>query len=82
MRRSDNEVKQARSEKSDEELYDMLYVRPNDYADDAIEIATQEFAIRNLDAPRLRELAAAGWNYGRTTCNFAQRLSGPGASIH
>jgi hypothetical protein len=60
MKLSDEEVRQALSEKSDEELYDMLYVHPNDYTDDAIEIAKEEFATRNLDAPRLKELAAAG----------------------
>ena len=45
--------------KTDEELYDILHVHPHDYTSETIEAARREFDYRQLDAPRLSNVAAA-----------------------
>ncbi len=46
------------SNKTDEELYDILYIHSQDYTRDAIEAATEEFHRRKLDAPAPNIVAA------------------------
>jgi hypothetical protein len=45
--------------KTDEELYDILYVHSGDYTAAALESAREEFAGRKLDAPTLNNFGAA-----------------------
>ena len=44
--------------KTDEELYDILFIHPQDYTHDAIEAAGEEFRRRKLDAPAPKIVAA------------------------
>jgi hypothetical protein len=60
MKLSQEELKQAISSKSNEELYDMPYVHSGDYTKDALEIARAEFATRKVEAPALADLATSG----------------------
>ena len=53
------ELKQSISNKTDAELYDILYGHSADYTPDALEIAKEEFAGRKLDAPTLNSLGTA-----------------------
>jgi hypothetical protein len=46
------------SNKTDEELYDILYIHSEDYTHDAIEAAGEEFRRRKLDAPTPNIVAA------------------------
>ncbi len=60
MRLSREELKKAISNKTDEELHDILYVHSGDYSPEAVEIARDEFLIRKVDAPTLESLSNAG----------------------
>jgi hypothetical protein len=53
------ELKRVMANKTDEELYDVLYGHSNDFTRDAVEIAQQEFSFRNLDPPTLSNLETA-----------------------
>ena len=59
MSLSPEDLKLAMSNKSNEELYDILYAHSEDYTTDALEIAKEEFLGRKLDAPTLRSLSTA-----------------------
>lgn len=56
---SREELQQEMSSKSYEELYDIAYMHPQDYASLIVEIAKEEVRGRNLDIPRLGILASA-----------------------
>src|SRR5271166_977140 len=45
------DLEQTMSRKTDDELYDVLYAHRQDYSVDAIEVASNEFRRRRLDAP-------------------------------
>lgn len=44
-------LKQTMSSKTDEELFDALYVHRAEYTADAVEVAEQEFLTRKLEVP-------------------------------
>jgi hypothetical protein len=46
------------SSKSDEDLYDILFIHSQDYTRDTIEAAGEEFRRRNLDAPAHSDVVA------------------------
>jgi hypothetical protein len=52
-------MRPAMTNKTDEELYDILYIHSGDYTAEALESAREEFAGRKLDAPALSELGIA-----------------------
>jgi hypothetical protein len=56
------DLKQTMSNKTNEELYDILYAHPGEYTAEAIEVADEEFRRRKLDAPALSSLGAAAEN--------------------
>lgn len=56
------DLKLTMSNKTNEELYEILYAHSGDYTPDAIEIAEEEFRRRKLDAPELNSLGAAAEN--------------------
>jgi hypothetical protein len=56
---SREQLKQLMSSKSYEELYDISYVHPQDYASLAVESARHEVRGRSLDIPELDILASA-----------------------
>jgi hypothetical protein len=69
------DLKRVMANKTDEELYDVLYGHPGDYTPDAVEAAKLEFGSRNVDVPTLSTLesdvevrkqveeAPLGWGY-------------------
>ena len=59
MKVSSEEVKQAILRKTDEELYDVLYVHSGNYTPEAIEIAQKEFLARRVDADTLTQFSSA-----------------------
>jgi hypothetical protein len=59
MTTSVDELRRVMANKTDAELYDVLYRRSDDYTADAFEMAKQEFASRHLTAPTLSSLSAA-----------------------
>ncbi len=59
MSTSVKDLKRVMANKTDEELYDLLYGHSNDYTTNAIEMAKMEFNSRNLDGPTLSTLSAA-----------------------
>ena len=59
MSLASEDLKRAMSNKTDEELHDILYAHSGDYTADAVEIAKEEFRCRKLDAPTLRSFGAA-----------------------
>jgi hypothetical protein len=59
MSTSVDDLKKVMANKTDEELYDVLHGHPDDYTADAVEVAKQEFAVRNLTAPTLNILSTA-----------------------
>jgi hypothetical protein len=73
MSLSRDDLKRAMSNKTDEELHDILYAHSGDYTPDALAIANEEFLVRKIDAPTLstlrtgveelrkREEARLGW---------------------
>lgn len=56
-RRSPEKRTGMTSNKTDEELYDILYIHPEDYTRAAIEAAGEEFSRRKLDAPTPNSVA-------------------------
>ncbi len=59
MKLSSEELKQAILSKTNEELYDVLYVHSRDYTPEALEIAKREFLARGVDADNLTQLSSA-----------------------
>ncbi len=59
MKPSSEMLREMMSGKTDEELYGILQVRSQDYTSETIEAARREFDLRQLDAPRLSNVAAA-----------------------
>lgn len=59
MKLSSEELKQAILSKTNEELYDVLYVHSRDYTSEALEIAKREFLARGVDADNLTQLSSA-----------------------
>jgi hypothetical protein len=59
MTTSVDDLKKVMSNKTDEQLYDVLHGHPEDYTSDALEAAKQEFVSRNLSAPILTSLSTA-----------------------
>jgi hypothetical protein len=59
MGASVDDLKRVMANKTDEELYDVLYGHSGDYTLDAIEAAKQEFNSRNLNAPTLNTISTA-----------------------
>jgi hypothetical protein len=51
MRSSSEDLKAITTSKTDDDLYDVLFVHPQDYTPDAIKAAEEEFRHRNLNAP-------------------------------
>ena len=60
MKLSNEELKEAISKKSDEELYDILYVHRSDYTTETIELAREQFRAREIKEPMLADFADAG----------------------
>lgn len=60
MKLSHEELKQAMSSKSNEELYDILYIHRGDYAAEALQVAREEFRTRQVEAPTLTNLVDSG----------------------
>jgi len=60
MRLSRKELKKTISNKTDNELYDILHVHSRDYSPEAIEVARDEFLVRKVDTPTLESLGSAG----------------------
>ena len=72
---SAEDLKRRVANKTDEELYDMLYGHSNEYTADAVEAAKLEFHSRNLDPRTVSNLSTAvketkqleeaplGWGY-------------------
>src|SRR5437879_2560350 len=70
-----DDLKRVMANKTDEELYDVVYGHSSDYTPNAVEIAKLEFSSRNLDAPTVSSLSTAvagqkqaeeaplGWGY-------------------
>jgi hypothetical protein len=56
---SSEELKQAILSKTNEELYDAVYVHSTDYTPEALEIAKREFLARGMDAETLTQLSGA-----------------------
>lgn len=56
---SAEDLKRVMANKSDEELYDVLYGHSGDYTPDAVEIAKLEFSSRHLDEPVLKTISTA-----------------------
>jgi hypothetical protein len=59
VRPSSEKLLEMMSDKTDEELYDILHVHPEDYTSETIEAARRAFDDRQLGAPRLGSVAAA-----------------------
>jgi hypothetical protein len=59
MKLSSEELKKAILSKTNEELYDVLYVHSIDYTPEALEIAKREFLARGVDADTLTRLSSA-----------------------
>ncbi|HVM93716.1 MAG TPA: hypothetical protein VMT67_12930 [Terriglobales bacterium] len=62
MRPSSEELKQEMLIKSDEELYDIVHLHSGDYTAEALELAREQLAVRNLPADTVEELSTAGAN--------------------
>jgi hypothetical protein len=59
MKLLSEELKQAILSKTNEELYDVVYVHSTDYTPEALEIAKREFIARGVDAHTLTQLSSA-----------------------
>jgi hypothetical protein len=59
MSLSREDLKQAMSNKTSEELFDIVYAHSADYTADALEIAKEELIDRKLDAPTMSSLDGA-----------------------
>ena len=59
MKLSSENLKQAISSKTNEQLYDVLHVHSADYTPEALEIAKREFLARGVDAHTLTQLSSA-----------------------
>ena len=59
MGASVDDLKRVMANKTDGELYDVLYGHSGDYTTDAVEAAKQEFKSRNLNAPTVNTISTA-----------------------
>jgi hypothetical protein len=59
MKLLSEELKRAILSKTNEELYDVVYVHSTDYTPEALEIAKREFIARGVDAHTLTQLSSA-----------------------
>jgi hypothetical protein len=52
------ELERQMRSRSDDQLYEMLYIHREDWTPEALEVADQEWKSRNLDAGKLKEVQA------------------------